>query len=52
MECKLTSGLMNASMQESMKVNKWIDECIDARVHEGNEGLTSNLTVELRYKLT
>ena len=51
-ECKLTSGLMDASMHEFMKFNKWMDECINARVHEGNEELTSNLTDELRYKLT
>ena len=36
MECKLTSGLMNVSMHEFMKDNKWIDEGIDAGVHEGN----------------
>ena len=52
MECKLASGLTDASIHEFMKVNKWIDECIIAPVHEGNEELTSNLTDELRYELT
>ena len=52
MECKLTSGLTDVSIHKFMKVNKWIDECINARVHEGNEELTSNLTDELRNELT
>ena len=52
MECKLARGLMDVSIHKFMKVNKWIDECINARVYEGSEELTSNLTDELRYELT
>ena len=52
MEYKLISGLTDVSMHKFMKVNKWIEEFINAQVHEGNEKLTSNLTDELRYELT
>ena len=36
---KLTNGLVNAPMHESFEVNKWIDECTNARIHGVNEEL-------------